>query len=126
VGPLAAAVLKEAFRYLGVRYSWGGNGLKGIDCSGLVRNVFGRCGFRLPRTASQQARVGTLVALNGPHSLCPGDRLYFSVKRKSIDHTGIYIGNGYFIHAAMSRGEVGVDRLSTPLYGRNLVQVMRF
>jgi cell wall-associated NlpC family hydrolase len=125
-GVLATSVLKEAFRYLGVRYTWGGNGAQGIDCSGLVKNVFGSCGLALPRTASQQARVGTPVRLSDARSLLPGDRLYFSVKRKSIDHTGIYIGNGYFIHASMSRGEVGVDHLSKPLYGRNLVQAMRF
>jgi cell wall-associated NlpC family hydrolase len=123
VGALASAVLREAYRYLGVRYSWGGNGFRGIDCSGLVKNVFATCGLSLPRTASQQARVGTPVAFN---ELRAGDRLYFSVKRKSIDHTGIYIGDGHFIHAAMSRGEVGVDHLSKPLYGRSLVQAMRF
>ena len=51
-------VLREAFRYLGVPYRWGGNGGQGIDCSGLVRNVFARCGIALPRTAHEQARVG--------------------------------------------------------------------
>jgi cell wall-associated NlpC family hydrolase len=119
---LGGAVLREAYRYLGVRYSWGGNGFRGIDCSGLVRNCFAALGYRLPRTASQQVRVGTPVAFS---DLRAGDRLYFSVKRKSIDHTGIYIGNGYFVHAAMSRGEVGVDHLSKPLYARSLIAASR-
>lgn len=122
VSGVGAAILREAYRYLGVRYSWGGNGMRGIDCSGLVCNCFRALGYRLPRTASMQARVGWRVAFS---DLRAGDRLYFSVKRKSIDHTGIYIGNGYFIHAAMSRGEVGVDHLSKPLYSRSLVSAMR-
>jgi cell wall-associated NlpC family hydrolase len=57
--------------------------------------------------------------------LQPGDRLYFAVKRATIDHTGIYIGGGRFIHASMSRGKVAVDSLSKPLYGKNLVAVRR-
>src|SRR5205807_1894639 len=57
VGALAASVLREAYRYLGVPYHWGGNGGRGIDCSGLVQNVFARCGVLLPRTAHEQARM---------------------------------------------------------------------
>jgi len=121
-GTIGAAVIREAYRYLGVRYSWGGNGPRGIDCSGLVKNCFARLGYQLPRTASQQVLVGTPVAFS---DLRPGDRLYFAVKGKRIDHTGIYITKGYFIHAAMSRGEVGVDHLSKPLYTRSLVAARR-
>jgi cell wall-associated NlpC family hydrolase len=123
VSALAAGVLREAYRYLGVPYRWGGNGARGIDCSGLVRNVFAACGVPLPRTAHEQARVGAPVAFS---ELRAGDRLYFAVKRRSIDHTGIYLGNGYFIHASMSRGDVGVDRLTKPLYGTHLVDARRF
>jgi hypothetical protein len=125
-GPgLGSAILREAFRYLGVRYVWGGNGYRGIDCSGLVKSCFARLGLGLPRTASQQARVGYAVPFSDRSQLQPGDRLYFAVKGTRIDHTGIYIGNDYFIHSSMSRGEVGVDRLSRPLYERNLVAVRR-
>jgi cell wall-associated NlpC family hydrolase len=121
---LASAVLQEAQRYLGVPYVWGGNGGSGLDCSGLVKNCFARFGITLPRRASEQARVGKPVPLS-LSELQPGDRLYFAVKRASIDHTGIYLGNGYFIHASMSRGKVAVDPLSKPLYSRNLVAARR-
>jgi hypothetical protein len=116
------ALLREAYRYLGVRYRWGGNGFSGVDCSGLVKNCFSRLGVSLPRTASLQARIGEPVAFS---DLEAGDRIYFAVKGSRIDHTGIYIGNGYFIHASMSRGEVGVDKLSRPLYARSLVAARR-
>jgi hypothetical protein len=123
-GRLGAEVLKQAFRYLGVPYVWGGNGPSGLDCSGLVKNCFGSCGVWLPRRASEQARFGQSVPLT-LSALRPGDRLYFAVGRSSIDHTGIYLGNGYFIHASMSRGRVGIDHLSKPLYGRHLVAARR-
>jgi cell wall-associated NlpC family hydrolase len=119
--PVARAVIQEAFRYEGVPYVYGGNTESGIDCSGLVRNCFAAHGVQLPRRASQQAQVGEPVSLD---QLQPGDRLYFSVKKES-DHTGIYLGNGYFIHAGRSRGKVGVDHLSTPLYGSNLTAARR-
>jgi len=112
----AKGVIQEAYRYMGTPYVYGGNSESGIDCSGLVKNCFSSLGIQLPRRASEQARVGAPVPLT---ELQPGDRLYFSV-RKQHDHTGIYIGDGYFIHAASSRGKVTVDHLSTRLYGNNL------
>jgi hypothetical protein len=121
---LAEIVLAKAQEYLGVPYVWGGNGRRGLDCSGLVKNCFARAGLPLPRRASQQARVGQPVPLNVAE-LQPGDRLYFAVKGSAIDHTGIYLGNGYFIHASMSRGEVAVDPLSKPLYSRHWVAARR-
>jgi hypothetical protein len=121
---LAAAVLQEASRYAGVPYVWGGNTSNGLDCSGLVKNCFARCGIALPRRASEQARVGTPVPLDLAQ-LQPGDRLYFAVSRSTIDHTGIYIGEGRFIHASMSRGKVAVDHLGKPLYGKHLVAARR-
>jgi len=121
---LASQVLQEARRYLGVPYVWGGNGPGGLDCSGLVKNCFGSCGVSLPRRASEQARVGQPVPLS-LSDLQPGDRLYFAVGRTSIDHTAIYLGGGYFIHASMSRHRVAIDHLGEPLYRRHLVAARR-
>ncbi|MBI3912314.1 MAG: C40 family peptidase [Armatimonadetes bacterium] len=105
--PEAEAVVGEALRYLDVRYRWGGNGFSGVDCSGLVKNCFETIGVRLPRTAREQAQVGALVALD---QLQPGDRLYFKNKF-AYDHTGIYLGNGQFIHASGRHGEVLIEPL---------------
>jgi cell wall-associated NlpC family hydrolase len=119
--PLVRGLIQAAFEYLDTPYVYGGNGREGIDCSGLVKNCFASLGLALPRRASEQAQIGLPVALD---QLAPGDRLYFSVKKDS-DHTGIYLGNGYFIHAALSRGKVTVDHLSTPLYGKHLTAARR-
>ena len=113
--------IEEAFKYEGVPYVWGGNGFSGVDCSGFVRCTFLALGVSLPRRASEQAQVGTEIPLS---ELQPGDRLYFS-GRRTHDHTGIYLGNGYFIHAGSSRRNVGVDHLSTPYYKRTLASARR-
>jgi hypothetical protein len=121
---LAEDVIREALGYMRVPYVWGGNGRSGLDCSGLVKNCFARCGVSLPRRASHQALVGQPVPLDVAQ-LQPGDRLYFAVKGSSIDHTGIYLGNGLFIQASRSHGQVAIDPLKKPLYLRNLVAARR-
>jgi len=101
--------VKHALTYLGTRYVYGGESRRGIDCSSLVQHSFRSAGVRLPRTAATQAKVGKPVA---PENLQPGDRLYFSASGRRIDHTGIYMGNGLFVHASGSARKVTVSKLS--------------
>jgi len=101
-------VVQTAMQYLGLPYRYGGNGRAGIDCSALVRNAYLSIGIHLPRTAAAQFNVGQVVP---PQMLQPGDRLYFSKSGRRVDHTGIYIGNGYVLHASGSAGCVTVDSL---------------
>ncbi len=113
----AQALLNEAYRYLGVRYSWGGNTFKGIDCSGFVKNVFAKSGYALPRTSSEQLAYGIPVS---KAELSAGDRLYFGQRkdRLGVTHTGIYIGGGYFIHSSSSRGGVAISHLNEATWVR--------
>lgn len=113
------ALIQEAYKYLGVKYVWGGNGMSGIDCSGLVKNVFGSQGFVLPRLGSDQMAYGIAVTRD---QLLPGDRLYFGRRkdRLGVTHTGLYIGDGYFIHASSSRKGVAISHLNEPMWARML------
>ncbi len=116
-------IVQTALQYLGVPYVYGGNSTaSGIDCSAFVKTVYSQYGINLPRTAREQANVGEPVTGN---EIQPGDRLYFSCKHNYVDHCGIYIGNGYFIHASASRGGVAVDSLSKKFYSDSLVAIMR-
>lgn len=118
-----AALLREAFSYLGVPYVWAGNTRDGLDCSGFVKNVFATQGVRLPRHSGDQARVGAQVEWK---DLRPGDRLYFDMGNKGrISHTGIYLGNGYFIHASSNQKKVGMDLVTKESYFRALVCARR-
>ncbi|MHB0912266.1 MAG: C40 family peptidase [Armatimonadota bacterium] len=115
-------IINTAMQYLGIRYKWGGYSTSGIDCSGFVKAVFATYKINLPRTAREQAQVGAAVPFD---RLQPGDRLYFNCKGGAVDHAGIYMGNGYFIHSSTTRGGVAIDKLETPLFKRSLVTARR-
>jgi len=100
-----------ALAWLGTPYRYGGTSRRGIDCSSLVQQSFGAVGVRLPRTAAQQANIGQSI---DPSNLQAGDRLYFSASGSRIDHTGLYIGNGKFVHASGRGRGVIVSRLADP------------
>ncbi len=106
-------VVAEAQRHLGIPYVWGGSGETGADCSGFVQMVFSRCGTPLPRAAGAQADVGLPVLAT---ELRPGDRIYFRGRSGAIDHTGIYIADGCFIHASGRHDRVVISRLDDPYY----------
>lgn len=114
----------QAQKYLGVPYVWGGNTYNGIDCSGFVKNVYEALGFPLPRLGSDQMAYGIPVP---PDQLQPGDRLYFTprTERLGVHHTGLYIGNGYFIHASSGKHQVAVSSLTESYYRKNYVCARR-
>jgi len=107
-----AAAAQWGLNFVGTKYVWGGNSLTGgIDCSAFIQKLYGKIGLNLPRTAAEQALVGTPI--NSLEDLVPGDRLYFwEAKRNKIGHTGIYLGNGYFLHSSRGKNGVGTDFLS--------------
>ena len=98
-------IVEYALKFEGTPYEWGGNDLSsGIDCSGFVKKVMeNTLSYSLPRTAHEQALVG--MPIYRLEELQPGDRLYFKMRYESqISHTGIYIGNGNFVHASHGKG----------------------
>lgn len=101
-----------ATQYIGTPYKWGGQDLQsGIDCSGFVKKMFGDIGVNLPRTAAEQETVGEPITRL--EDLQRGDRLYFwEAKRGKIGHTGIYLGNGYFVHSSSGKGGVATSALT--------------
>jgi cell wall-associated NlpC family hydrolase len=127
---LGLRMVQSAEGYLGVPYVWGGNTRAGIDCSGFVRAVYAANGIDLPRVSGDQATVGYDV----PHNVAagdwtqwaPGDRMYFACHHPRIDHTGMYIGNGLFIHASVGHNnQVAIDRVDNAYYSAHLVAVRR-
>ena len=108
-------VVNFAKQYLGYPYvSAGKSPDTGFDCSGFTRYVFMQFGVTLGGSAASQAGSGAEVSRD---ALIPGDLLLFYDEGKTkIGHTGIYIGDGNFIHAANPSRGVVTDNLNTSSY----------
>jgi cell wall-associated NlpC family hydrolase len=109
IGARAAAI---AERYLGVPYRWGGADPSGFDCSGLVMYVYAQLGVHLPHFAAAQYRDGRHVRMDG---LRPGDLVFFD----GLNHVGIYLGGGRFIHAPHTGDHVRISSLAGGWYAEH-------
>jgi len=120
-----SGVIGKAQTLLGVKYVWGGTSTtKGMDCSGFTQYVMGQNGVSLPRTAAEQSQVGQKVAWK---DLQAGDLVFWDTiegNGKSVDHVGIYIGNGQMIHASSSQGKIVVANIDTN-YWKSVFTVAR-
>ncbi len=106
----ASDMVLTAMNFLGVPYKRGGNSAEhGFDCSGFTRQVFeASLGLVLPRRSHEQAKAPGLVAVQRD-ALQPGDLVFFNTLRRTFSHVGIYVGDGKFIHAPRTGGEVRVE-----------------
>ncbi len=101
------ALVRHGMTYVGVRYRFGGTTREtGLDCSGLMLNVFQHAGVDLPRRATDMARLGIKV---DKHDLQPGDLVFFNTRRQAYSHVGLYVGDGQFLHAPSSGGQVRLE-----------------
>jgi len=89
--------IELAKRFLGFPYLWGGRSSFGFDCSGFTQMLVRARGINMPRDADQQAAWSGVGAVERK-DLQPGDLLFFGSSPKEITHTGMYIGEGRFIH----------------------------
>jgi len=107
----APGVVTVARAYLGRPYRYGAAGPDAFDCSGFVQYVFGKLGIKLPRTAATQ--WSQLEPVSSPQA---GDLVFFSFSGGRVDHVGIYLGDGRFIHANSYERRVVVENLEAPWY----------
>ena len=108
-------VVEYAKKYLGYAYVVGGKTPEtGFDCSGFTRYVYKNFGYNLATVSYQQTSVGTEVTRE---NLKPGDLvLFYNDEKTKIGHTGIYVGNGDFIHAANPKRGVVYDNINISTY----------
>lgn len=89
--------IELAKRFLGFPYLWGGSSSFGFDCSGFTQMLVRARGKIMPRDADKQAAWIGVSAVERK-DLQAGDLLFFGSSAKDITHTGMYIGDGQFIH----------------------------
>lgn len=96
--------------WAGVPYKFGGLDKDGVDCSGLAflleKEVYG---ITLPRITWQQVGV---IKRKYEDELKEGDLVFFDFDGKQFSHVGVYLQNGYIVHASSTKGVIIV-----PLHG---------
>ena len=110
--------------WLNTPYQFGGTTKKGVDCSGfssqVMLNIYN---IEIPRTAEDQFNQGKKIRDGW---LSPGDLVFFkNVRGRGIDHVGVFLGNGRFVHASTSAGVI-VSDLEEDYYRKRYVGACRY
>ena len=119
------SLIQHALALLGTPYRWGGTGTDGFDCSGLVGYVFrSALGIELPRVSKDMASSGQLITDRA--NLSPGDLVFFGTHHgKRVDHVGIYVGDGRFLHAPRTGRDVTVSSLESGYWSDKYMEARR-
>ncbi len=100
-------------------YVYGAVSPLGLDCSGLVRNIFSQTGVSMARNAAQQFMYGRLVATRWHReNIRPGDLLYFINPAGKVFHVGIAITPTHFVHSAPPEVRINSLEPSDRLYSK--------
>jgi lipoprotein Spr len=107
---------KFIYEWVGVRYQYGGNTKKGIDCSAFTKAIYEKV---FNTTLLRNSRdIFSMVDPLPREELREGDLVFFKIKSSRITHIGIYLGDNRFAHASSSRGVV-ISNLDEPYYMRH-------
>ncbi|QKJ30640.1 C40 family peptidase [Mucilaginibacter mali] len=98
-------------QWMGVPYKFGGQDKDGVDCSGLTQLLEQEVyNVNIPRTTAKQV---TSIKRKYEDELQEGDLVFFDFDGKQFSHVGVYLQNGYVVHASSKRGVI-VVRLRDP------------
>ena len=118
-----SSVCANAQAQIGKAYQWGVEDPEtGFDCSGLSQFVYAEEGIQIPRTAAEQYH-----SLQPVKNLQEGDLVFFRTHNNSrkISHVGIYVGDGYFVHAPRTGETIRMSSLSDPYWKKNYAGARR-
>jgi peptidoglycan endopeptidase LytE len=118
-------LVKVAKSFAGAPYRFGGDSVRGLDCSAFVKKIYDIFEVQLPRSAREQYCAGPRVAQN---EMMTGDLVFFRTRKPFSypTHVGIYIGEGRFIHASSyCKQGVRISNLSENYYANRFMGAVR-
>ena len=118
---LRSKIVNYALKFVGNPYVWGGTSLtNGADCSGFTQSVLRNFGLSVPRVSREQANTGKGIKSS---DMRPGDLIFYTNSKGTINHVAMYIGNGQIVHAASRRSGIKISTWNyrTPAKIRNVI-----
>ena len=101
------AIVAYAKQFLGNPYKYGGTSLtEGCDCSGFTMQVYSKFGYSIGRDSRTQSNASGSSIDAG--SLKKGDLIFYA-SEDTINHVGIYIGDGKIIHSSNARTGITIS-----------------
>ena len=121
---LGELFLNEALLYMGTPYVWAGSEPSGFDCSGFTYFIVNAvAGVNFPRAIEEQMGRGEYVPFD---ELQPGDLVFFeNTYTEGLSHVGFYLGDGQFLSATGTLGEVGIAGLYDPYWNERYLTARR-
>lgn len=118
---LATSIVKEAMKYLGTDYVWGGSSPStGFDCSGLIQWAYAQHGINIPRVTYPQQAAAKPVARNDVRA---GDLVFYERSENGPEHVALAISPDQVIHAPQTGEQVKIspiDMMPVDSIGRYL------
>ena len=118
---LRSKIVNYALKFVGNPYVWGGTSLtNGADCSGFTQSVLRNFGISVPRVSREQANTGKGIKSS---DMRPGDLIFYTNSKGTVNHVAMYIGNGQIVHAASRRSGIKISTWNyrTPAKIRNVI-----
>ncbi|MFT5601342.1 MAG: lipoprotein Spr [Flavobacteriales bacterium] len=103
-----------AYDWLGTPYKYGGTSKKGVDCSAFTKAVLEDSYDIVLHGNSKTLHVNS-EKITDQRNLKEGDLVFFKINKSHVSHIGVYLQNGYFVHASCSKG-VMVNNLNESYY----------
>lgn len=103
-------VIDIAMKFLGFPYLWGGYDPSqgGMDCSGFMQYIHKQIGIDITRTTYSQIEFSGFNTVS-VSEMQTGDLIYFSYNGESVEHVGMYLGDGRFIEASGDEHDTSVS-----------------
>lgn len=123
---LRQEIADYAVKFVGNPYKWGGTSLtNGADCSGFVQSIYKHFGYTIPRVSKDQAvSAGYMNVTPNETYLLPGDLIFYTNEKGTVDHVAMYIGDGKIVHAANKKKGIIIAKYNarTPYKARRVIQ----
>ncbi|MBN2754622.1 MAG: C40 family peptidase [Candidatus Goldbacteria bacterium] len=119
-------IVNAAMALIGQDYWPGGTGSEddyGYDCSGLTQHAYMAAGIAIPKKSTEQYRKATIIL---QRELKRGDLVFFNTRGMGVNHVGVYIGGGMFVHAPGIGKQIQTADLNKSYWGSRFFGAGRY